>query len=73
MRLTGRVDDPAIVAAMATVCTRAAEVGMPVGGFVAGAADTGPYITDDYVLLAVSTDMMMLARAAHQIIDTLKK
>ena len=73
MGLTGRVDDPAVVAAMATVRTRAAEVGMPVGVFVAGAADAGAYIADGYVLLAVSTDMMMLAGAARQIIDTLKK
>jgi 2-dehydro-3-deoxyglucarate aldolase len=73
MGLTGRVDDPAVVAAMVTVRTRAAEVGMPVGVFVAGAADAGPYIADGYVLLAVSTDMMMLAGAARQIIDTLKK
>jgi 2-dehydro-3-deoxyglucarate aldolase len=73
MGLTGRVDDPAVIAAMATVRTRAAEVGMPVGVFVAGAADGGPYIADGYVLLAVSTDMMMLAGAARQIIDTLKK
>jgi hypothetical protein len=46
MRLTGRVDDPAIVAAMATVRTRAAEVGMPVGVFVAGAAGAAHQIID---------------------------
>jgi 2-keto-3-deoxy-L-rhamnonate aldolase RhmA len=73
MGLTGRVNDPAVVAAIDTVRIQAAEVGMPVGIFVAGAADAEPYIADGYVLLAVSTDMMMLAGAARQIIDTLKK
>ncbi|MGD8268786.1 MAG: aldolase/citrate lyase family protein [Desulfobacterales bacterium] len=44
MGSTGRVDDPAVVAAMATVHSRAAEAGMPVGVFVAAAADARPYI-----------------------------
>ena len=72
MGLTGGVDDPAVVAAMATVRARAAEVGMPVGVFVAGAADARPYIADGYVLLAVSTDMMMLTSAARQIVEIMK-
>jgi 2-keto-3-deoxy-L-rhamnonate aldolase RhmA len=46
---------------------------MPVGVFVAAAADARPYIADGYGLVAVSTDMMMLAGAARQIVDTLKK
>lgn len=72
MGLTGRVDDPAVVAAMATVRSRAAEAGMPVGVFVAAAAEARSYITDGYVLVAVGTDMMMLAGAARQIVETLK-
>ena len=73
MGLTGRVDDPAVVAAMATVRSRAAEAGMPVGVFVAATADARPYIADGYGLVAVSTDMMMLADAARQIVKTVKK
>ena len=73
MGLTGRVDDPAVVAAIDTVRTQAAEVGMPVGIFVAAAVDAMPYIAKGYGLLAISTDMMMLADAARQIVETVKK
>ena len=45
---------------------------MPVGVFVATAAEARSYIADGYVLVAVSTDMMMLAGAARQIVETLK-
>ncbi|MFO7688005.1 MAG: aldolase/citrate lyase family protein [Desulfobacterales bacterium] len=72
MGLMGRVNDPEVAAAMATVRTRAAEAGMPVGVFVAGAAEARPYVLDGYVLVAVSTDTMMLAGAARQIVDTVK-
>lgn len=34
--------------------------------------DKRPCIADGYVLVAVSTDMMMLAGAARQIVETLK-
>jgi 2-dehydro-3-deoxyglucarate aldolase/4-hydroxy-2-oxoheptanedioate aldolase len=73
MGLTGRIDDPAVVAAIDTVRTQAAEVGMPVGIFVAAAVDARPFIADGYGLLAISTDMMMLADAARQIVETVKK
>jgi 2-dehydro-3-deoxyglucarate aldolase len=73
MGLTGRVNDPAVVAAIDTVRIQAAEVGMPLGVFVAAAADARPYIAEGYGLLAISTDMMMLADAARQIVETVKK
>jgi 2-keto-3-deoxy-L-rhamnonate aldolase RhmA len=57
---------------MATVRSRAVEAGMPVGVFVTAAAEARSYITDGYVLLAVSADMMMLSGAAREIVETLK-
>jgi 2-keto-3-deoxy-L-rhamnonate aldolase RhmA len=73
MGLTGRIDDPTVVAAIDTVRTKSAEVGMPVGIFVSAAVDARHYIAEGYGLLAVSTDMMMLADAARQIVAAVKK
>ncbi|MFZ0726242.1 MAG: aldolase/citrate lyase family protein [Desulfobacterales bacterium] len=73
MGLTGRVDDPAVVAAMATVRDRADAAGMPLGVFVASANEARLYIADGYKLVAVGTEMMLLAGAAHGIVDALKK
>ncbi|MFZ0612773.1 MAG: aldolase/citrate lyase family protein [Desulfobacterales bacterium] len=72
MGRTGRVDDPAVAAAMATVRARAATAGMPLGVFVATAAEARPYIADGYSFVAVGTEMMHLAAEARGIVGALK-
>lgn len=72
MGLTGRVDDPAVVAAIATVRARAAAAGMPLGVFVATAAEARPYLANGYRFVAVGTEMLLLADAARGIVVALK-
>ncbi|MFZ0134893.1 MAG: aldolase/citrate lyase family protein [Desulfobacterales bacterium] len=73
MGCTGRIDDPAVVAAIAAVRKRAAAAGTPLGVFVASAIEARPYIADGYKLVAVGTEMMLLAGAARGIVGALKK
>ena len=73
MGLTGRVNDPAVVAAIAYGSYPGrSKLACRWAIFVAAAAEARPYIADGYMLVAVSTDMMMLADAARQIVETLK-
>ena len=73
MGMTGRVQDPKVVAAMTTVhrCASAAEV--PLGIFVATVDEAPNHIKAGYTLIAVGVDMMLLSGAAQRIVETLRK
>jgi 2-keto-3-deoxy-L-rhamnonate aldolase RhmA len=67
MGLTGQLDHPAVKEAIAKVFTKASKAKMPVGIF-AGTLDAGmASLEKGATLLAISTDILLLARGAQEI------
>jgi 2-dehydro-3-deoxyglucarate aldolase len=68
----GRVDDPAVVAAIRRVTEACRAVGMPLGYFGVTAAAVQPYVAEGYTLIVAGVDTLFLANGAKALLAELR-
>ena len=72
MGLTGRVTDPEVQQAIATVKARADQAEMPLGIFGVDPAAVKPYMEAGYTLIAVGLDILLMGNALRGMIKSLR-
>jgi 2-dehydro-3-deoxyglucarate aldolase len=69
----GKIDDPAVVAAIDRVTDACKAVGMPLGYFGVTAAAVRPYIARGYTLIVAGVDTLYLANGASALLAELRE
>jgi 2-keto-3-deoxy-L-rhamnonate aldolase RhmA len=69
----GKIDDPAVVAAIDRVTAACKAVGMPLGYFGVTAAAVRPYAARGYTLLVAGVDTLYLANGANALLAELRE
>jgi 2-keto-3-deoxy-L-rhamnonate aldolase RhmA len=70
--LMGKIDDPAVVAAIGRVTDACRAVGMPLGYFGVTAAAVRPYLERGYTLIVAGVDTLYLANGAKALLEELR-
>ena len=68
----GRIDDPAVIAAIEHVTKTCQSAGMPLGYFGVSADAVRPYMDRGYTLIAAGADTLFLAGAAKRLLEELR-
>ena len=68
----GKVDDPAVVAAIGRVTDVCKAAGMPLGYFGVSAAAVKPYVDRGYTLIVAGVDTLLLGQAARTLLADLR-
>ena len=69
----GQLTDPKVKQAIATIIHACQAAGVRLGIFAATAKDIEPYYKQDFNLLAISTDGLLMAQKAKEILQTLNR
>jgi 2-dehydro-3-deoxyglucarate aldolase len=69
----GKIDDPAVVAAIDRVTAACKAVGMPLGYFGVTAAAVRPYVARGYTLIVAGVDTLYLANGANALLAELRE
>jgi len=68
----GKIDDPAVVAAIRRVTDSCRAAGMPLGYFGVSAAAVKPYVAQGYTLIVAGVDTTLLGGAARALLTELR-
>jgi 2-dehydro-3-deoxyglucarate aldolase len=69
----GKIDDPAVVAAIDRVTAACKAAGMPLGYFGVTAAAVRPYVARGYTLIVAGVDTLYLATGANALLAELRE
>jgi 2-keto-3-deoxy-L-rhamnonate aldolase RhmA len=69
----GRLNDPEIRQAIETIAQTCRAAGVRLGIFAATAKDIQPFIDQNYTLLAIGTDGLLMAQKAKEILQALNR